>query len=78
MAAAQYRILQLAFSPEKWQVDTWTDAGWTFVGTYSSEAAAQAAIADLVPRPLPPPIFFDAAAQPTIPDPAQTDEIKGV
>jgi len=72
MAFAQYRVSQLSSSPlEKWQLDTWTNGAWAFLGTYSTEAAAKSALEALIPQPLAPAQFYDLAAQPVVPDPAQ-------
>jgi len=76
--SAQYRVQQVSFNPEKWELSQWTDAGWTYLGVYSTESAATSAVNALVPRPLPPPSYFDVASQSAVPDVAQTDEIKGV
>jgi len=73
--AAVYRVSQV--DPQRWQVDQWGGKDWSYVGVYSSQSAATAAVAALVPQPLAAPIFFDAAAQPTSPDPAQS-EVQGV
>jgi len=71
--AAQYRVSQV--DPQRWQVDQWSAKGWSFFGTYSSQSAATAAVAALVPQPLAAPTYFDMQGQPTLADPIQ--EING-
>ena len=70
---AQYRVSQV--DPQRWQVDQWGSKGWNYFGIYSSQSAANAAVAALVPQVLAAPTYFDLQEQPTLADPIQ--EING-
>ena len=67
--AAQYRVSQV--NPQRWQVDQWSGKDWSYVGVYSSQSAANAAVAALVPQVLAAPTYYDLQGQPTLADPVQ-------
>ena len=61
---------------QRWVVDQWSGKDWSYVGVYSSQSSANAAVAALVPQVLAAPTYYDALGQLAIPDPAQS-EIEG-